>query len=129
MIPPRLLRQINKLNAIACGPGAIRMPKEVSRLQVAFRNRSSNADKGTREFWKTFLPQVQFHNPNLPIAVTRYEQDAQSPSITVQFADGTEKKLDTKKKTATQVLKLLLSNSGATQVAEDELPKIEMPQY
>lgn len=66
-------RQIARLNSIASGPGAIKLPANITRLNLKFeKNAINRGHLGAQRFWKDMLPQVQFHNPQIPISVQRY---------------------------------------------------------
>lgn len=67
----RIPRQLARLNAIARGPGAVRLPAEVKSINLAFKYQNKNGHMGPRKFWQDSLPQVQFHNQTVPIAVER----------------------------------------------------------
>lgn len=67
----RIPRQIYQLNKISRGPAAVRLPPNVQSINLSFKAQNANGHMGPRKFWREFLPQVQFHNPNLPISVNR----------------------------------------------------------
>lgn len=87
-----LTRQLLQLSRISCGPGAIAMPSNVTKLRFEFLDGA----KGPKTFWRQHLPQVQFHNPSLPITVIKHSQEAKPnfpPEFIVDFANGQQKRL------------------------------------
>jgi hypothetical protein len=65
-------RNIKQMNKIASGPGALKVPSSVSSIKLQFSPKNLEA----RHFWKQVLPQIQFHNPELPIAVQRFDESS-----------------------------------------------------
>ncbi|KAA8906494.1 hypothetical protein TRICI_005159 [Trichomonascus ciferrii] len=125
----KIARQINRLNAIANGPGAIRLPATVNSLHVAYRLKHSSYDDGAKRFSKSTLPQVQFHNPHVSISVEKYETSDRTPELTVKFQDGTQQVLDVKKKTAQDILTNLMQTTNSEPVPEAEIPIIRLAEF
>jgi large subunit ribosomal protein MRP49 len=83
-------RQLAKLNLLASGPGSVKLPPSISRLNLKFQKGGiASGHLGAQRFWKDMLPRVQFHNPQLPISVQRYSKEStetgEKPVLTVIF--------------------------------------------
>ncbi|CAN6671921.1 large ribosomal subunit protein mL61 [Trichomonascus vanleenenianus] len=127
-ISPRVAAAIRQLNAVSKGPGSITLPTTVNYLRLSFREKNrSSIDHGAVRFWKKMLPRVQFHNPQLPIAVTKYTvKSGRTPTLQVHFADGSKKVLDVSKKNEQEILKQLIQETEATVIPKEERPEIKI---
>lgn len=125
----RIARQISRLNAIAQGPGAIRLPKEINGLHIAFRLKHSSYDKGAQAFTKGPLKQLQFHNPQIPMSVEKYETSERTPQVIIKLNDGTEKVLDVKKQSSEEILNQLIERAGGETISESEIPIIRTGEH
>ncbi|ANB12709.1 mitochondrial 54S ribosomal protein MRP49 [Sugiyamaella lignohabitans] len=126
-----LNRQLARLNSIAKGAGSVRVPTNVTGLSLRLSTR--RPAKGAKSFWRENLPQVQFHNPSLPITVKKVtaEQEAagEKISLSISFEDGTSKSVETTERTSEQILEDFVAASGASQVPENEIPVLKRPSF
>ncbi|KAF5104146.1 hypothetical protein DV451_000886 [Geotrichum candidum] len=124
----RIPRQLARLNAIARGPGAIKLPANVKAINLSFKFQNKDGHMGPRKFWQKNLPQVQFHNPATPISVSRKfavtpEEAGKVPAVlSITFADGSEKSVNVKHKHSDEILEDLIRLTEATPVPIEEQP-------
>ncbi|RDI78133.1 hypothetical protein Vi05172_g11859 [Venturia inaequalis] len=41
----------------------------------------ANTTKYSRQFWKQILPRLKYHNPSIPISVSRFQDRTQAPKL------------------------------------------------
>ncbi|KAF2446740.1 hypothetical protein P171DRAFT_519109 [Karstenula rhodostoma CBS 690.94] len=71
------MRKLRELLWIRNGPGAIQLPKEVTKISVEFHKKLIGSQhRGARHFWHDILPRIKYRNPALPISVTRHADPA-----------------------------------------------------
>ncbi|KAH7090757.1 CI-B8 domain-containing protein [Paraphoma chrysanthemicola] len=63
-----------------CGPGALILPKEVSKISMEFNTKLYGGHRGARKFWREMLPRIKYRNPTIPISISRHT-DADGPSL------------------------------------------------
>ncbi|KAL1605320.1 hypothetical protein SLS60_004868 [Paraconiothyrium brasiliense] len=65
---------ISLLLWIRNGPGAIQLPKEVTKISVEFHKKLIGSHhRGARHFWHEILPRIKYRNPTVPISVIRHD--------------------------------------------------------
>ncbi|KAF1917105.1 hypothetical protein BDU57DRAFT_517593 [Ampelomyces quisqualis] len=74
------MRKLRELLWIRCGPGALILPKEVSKISMEFNHKFNGGHLGARRFWRTMLPRIKFRNPSVPITIARHH-DPDGPSL------------------------------------------------
>lgn len=127
----RVARQLARLNAIACGPGAVRVPPSVVGVHLSFKFQYENGHMGPRKFWRENLPQVQFHNPGLSISVERkyansVDDTATIPAhLSIKFQDGKEQVINVQHKHSNEILKSFIEATGATVIPVEEQPVLK----
>lgn len=121
VLPRGVTRQLNRLNALTSGPGAIRLPADVLRLELRLNRFVGENNIGAKQFWRNDLPPIQFYNPQLPISVRRFEpENARKSEIIVEFSDGSSKVISADNKQPSQILKELVEETGAFEIDADE---------
>lgn len=116
-----LNRQITRLNAIANGPGAVLVSNNVAKINLVFKD----GFKPGKRFWRQTLPQVQFHNPSLPISVTKFPKDEDSSKLSeliVEFKDGQQKKAFIGDKPFESIIDDLIKLTDAKPVPQEDIP-------
>ncbi|KAJ4355930.1 uncharacterized protein N0V89_003955 [Didymosphaeria variabile] len=74
---PRLQDTRQALLWIRNGPGAIQLPKEVTKISMEFHKKLIGSHhRGARHFWHEMLPRIKYRNPALPISITRHDDPA-----------------------------------------------------
>ncbi len=123
-------RQVARLNNISFGPGAIKVPSNVVEIDLLFKIMNKDGHMGARKFWQQNLPQIQFHNPNLPIKVQRVrvekpEDHARIPAtLTIKFNDGSEQTINCKYRHSNEILEDFIDKTRASKVPVTEIPLI-----
>lgn len=125
VLPRGVTRHITRLNALSTGPGAIRLPADVLRLELRLNRFVGEHNIGAKQFWRNDLPPIQFYNPQLPISVRRFEpENARKSELIVEFSDGSSKVVAAENKQPSQILKELVEATGAFQIEADEQVKL-----
>ncbi|KAF9698529.1 hypothetical protein EKO04_003430 [Ascochyta lentis] len=65
-------RKLQQLLWIRCGPGALVLPKEVSKISMEFNTKLYGGHRGARKFWREMLPRLKFRNPSISMQVSRH---------------------------------------------------------
>ncbi|ODQ67970.1 mitochondrial MRP49p [Nadsonia fulvescens var. elongata DSM 6958] len=124
----QITKQISALNRICRGPGAVKLPNDITGLKLQFKYQNSNGHMGAKKFWRETLPQIQFHNPAIPMAVIRteaatVEENQTIPAtLLVRYSNGEEKSLDIKEKHSSVILNEFIQLTKAQKVAEKDIP-------
>ncbi|KAF2866068.1 hypothetical protein BDV95DRAFT_584825 [Massariosphaeria phaeospora] len=74
------MRKLRELLWVRVGPGAIILPKEVSKITMEFCKKLEGGHRGPRHFWHEMLPRVKYRNPSIPIHISRHSDPA-GPSL------------------------------------------------
>ncbi|KAH9875446.1 hypothetical protein J1614_004938, partial [Plenodomus biglobosus] len=74
------MRKLQTLFWVKFGPGALVLPKEVSKLGMEFNVKLYGGHRGARKFWHEMLPRLKYRNPSIPMEVNRHNQ-AEGPSV------------------------------------------------
>ncbi|KAI9825040.1 MAG: hypothetical protein M1826_007118 [Phylliscum demangeonii] len=65
------VRACHQLLNVRLGPGAAVLPSEIKRIHVEVPWKINNGNRGARHFWRNHLPRLKYHNPTVPITVSR----------------------------------------------------------
>ncbi|KAF2130916.1 hypothetical protein P153DRAFT_395319 [Dothidotthia symphoricarpi CBS 119687] len=65
---------------IRCGPGALTLPKEITKIRMEYNTKIYGGHQGARKFWRDMLPRIKYRNPAIPIEVARHK-DPSGPSL------------------------------------------------
>ncbi|ROW17219.1 hypothetical protein VPNG_01201 [Cytospora leucostoma] len=90
-------KRMNKLKAqlmnVRNGPGAAKLPPNVTKIHMEFAHKWDDGHFGSRKFWGDYLPRLKYHNPQIPMIVnrTREQQGPATLSIYVKSNTTTEK--------------------------------------
>ncbi|KAG9248188.1 50S ribosomal protein-like protein Mrp49 [Calycina marina] len=82
------MRALRTLLAIRLGPGAAILPPEVTRIHLDFAFRINGGHRGARHFWRQFLPRLKYHNPGVPMTVTRHEAFSSPATLTIHYTSA-----------------------------------------
>ncbi|KAF2651950.1 hypothetical protein K491DRAFT_696012 [Lophiostoma macrostomum CBS 122681] len=66
------MRNLRELLWVRIGPGALLLPKEVTKLGLEFSKNKVGGHMGPRKFWREMLPRIKFHNPTIPVEIRRH---------------------------------------------------------
>lgn len=128
LFPKGVKKQLGKLNRITTGPGALKLPEKISGITLRFDAYVKQPCVGSKQFWRSHLPAIQFYNPTVPISVQRYTDNSQ-PELVIKFDDGTSKSMDIKGKNVETILEAFIQESKATAIAENEQVKLGESEY
>lgn len=53
------------------GPGAAKLPPNVTKIHMEFAHKWDDGHYGSRNFWRDHLPRLKYHNPQVPMVVNR----------------------------------------------------------
>ncbi|KAL1600019.1 hypothetical protein SLS59_006093 [Nothophoma quercina] len=81
-------RKLQELLWIRCGPGALILPKEVSKISMEFNTKIYGGHRGARKFWREMLPRIKYRNPSIPIEISRHNS-AEGPALLHIFTKST----------------------------------------
>ncbi|ODQ77286.1 hypothetical protein BABINDRAFT_10194 [Babjeviella inositovora NRRL Y-12698] len=132
----RVATQAEKLNRIAgvSNPSAaIRInTANVTSFNALMPSNVNLKQIGLKDFWRTYLPVVKFHNPEFPISVQRVhvsglEQAAKVPAVlTITKASGEKVEIDCLGKSSGSIWNEVLEKLQGSfeNVALEEIPTI-----
>ncbi|KAF2404874.1 50S ribosomal protein-like protein Mrp49 [Trichodelitschia bisporula] len=83
------MRRLRTLLAIRIGPGAAVLPPTVSRIHMDFAVRINQGHRGPRHFWRHMLPRLKYHNPAVPMTISRTEDQTAPATLSVWLRDST----------------------------------------
>ncbi|KAF2016970.1 hypothetical protein BU24DRAFT_420009 [Aaosphaeria arxii CBS 175.79] len=129
----RHLREV-RLLWIRTGPGALILPKEVSKISLEFHEKIEGGHRGAKKFWRTMLPRIKYRNPSVPIQITRHKNPSgpatlniftkPTPSSAAAAAPTTPThSVDIKEMPELEVLAQLVSRTGAVEIQMTEEEK------
>ncbi|KAH8710080.1 CI-B8 domain-containing protein [Phaeosphaeriaceae sp. PMI808] len=128
------MRKLHELLWIRCGPGALILPKEVSKISMEFNTKLYGGHRGARKFWREMLPRIKYRNPSIPIAIERhseptgpsllhiYTHASSSPAAADQAPTHT---IDIRDQEEAQILDALVKAVGATPIAPTPQEEVE----
>lgn len=67
------------------GSGAIVLPNDIRELHLQFAPKINNGHAGARKFWRIALPRIKYHNPSIPMIVTRTKDQTSAATLTLTF--------------------------------------------
>ncbi|PRT56139.1 54S ribosomal protein MRP49, mitochondrial [Wickerhamiella sorbophila] len=117
ILPKGVKKQLQRLNTLTTGPGALTLPKSLTRVDLMFQKSVKEQGIGAKQFWRQYLPPIQFYNPDVVISVRRFEDASQRPLLTLEYAEGNKKEIPIATKSAEEVLEILVKE-GAEKVAK-----------
>ncbi|KUJ18245.1 uncharacterized protein LY89DRAFT_781321 [Mollisia scopiformis] len=79
-----------QLLAVRLGPGAAILPPEVTRIHMNFAIGVEDGHYGSRKFWRNCLPRLKYHNPAIPMTVSRTADQLGPALMTVHFISAAE---------------------------------------
>ncbi|TAQ89121.1 hypothetical protein B7494_g2517 [Chlorociboria aeruginascens] len=88
----KLLKRMAKLRtllAIRLGPGAAILPSEVRLIHMDFAMAGKDGHKGSRLFWRKYLPRMKYHNPAVSMTVNGTASLEGPALMTIHFTDPT----------------------------------------
>lgn len=71
------------------GSGAIVLPNDVREVHLQFAPKINNGHGGARKFWRNALPRIKYHNPSIPMTVTRIKDQETPATLTLSFGRTT----------------------------------------
>ena len=71
------------------GSGAIVLPNDVRQVHLQFAPKINNGHAGARKFWRNALPRLKYHNPAIPMTVTRLKDQRSPATLTLSFGKPT----------------------------------------
>ncbi|KUI67653.1 54S ribosomal protein MRP49, mitochondrial [Cytospora mali] len=89
----RRLNNLKTLMSVRNGPGAAKLPANVTKIHMEFAHKWNDGHYGSRNFWRDHLPRLKYHNPHIPMIVNR-THDQHGPatlSIYVRTPDAEKK--------------------------------------
>ncbi|PNS17010.1 Mannan endo-1,6-alpha-mannosidase DCW1 [Sphaceloma murrayae] len=78
--------RMRRLLAIRLGPGALKLPKDVSRIHLRFAPQMYQGHMGPRKFWRHELVRLKYHNPAVSMTIDRNIRQSDEALMTVFFA-------------------------------------------
>ncbi|KAF2185183.1 hypothetical protein K469DRAFT_707965 [Zopfia rhizophila CBS 207.26] len=109
------MRKLRELLWIRVGPGALILPKEVSKISMEFNTKINGGHRGARKFWREMLPRIKYRNPAIPIQISRHN-DANGPAKLYIYTSPSSPSSTTDQNSTTT------TNSTATQTPETAKP-------
>lgn len=70
------------------GPGAAKLPANVTKIHMEFAHKWNDGNLGSRKFWRDHLPRLKYHNPQVPMIVNR-TRDQHGPATLSIYVRGT----------------------------------------
>ncbi|TQS38456.1 hypothetical protein Golomagni_01038 [Golovinomyces magnicellulatus] len=84
--------KLHKLLSIKVGPAAVSLPANIVGIHLAISKKKSTESnaihQSAKKFWHKFLPQLKYHNPQVPITVDRQVEPTCSSELTIYFNDS-----------------------------------------
>lgn len=69
------------------------LPNDVRQVHLQFAPKINNGHAGARKFWRNALPRIKYHNPAIPITVTRLKDQKSHATLTLSFGGFTASSL------------------------------------
>ncbi|KAL5612158.1 hypothetical protein BROUX41_000298 [Berkeleyomyces rouxiae] len=80
--------KLRNLLKIRFGPGAAVMPPNVTRIHMDFSRNMKGGHMGPRKFWQEILPRLKYHNPSVPMIVSRRMATEGPATMTIYLRNG-----------------------------------------
>lgn len=88
----RIGMRMNKLKSqlvsVRNGPGAAKLPSNVTKIHMEFAHRLNDGHMGPRKFWKENLPRLKYHNPEVPMIVNRTHEQTGPATLSIYMSGG-----------------------------------------
>ena len=65
------------------------LPNDVKEVHLHFAPKINNGHAGARKFWTNDLPRIKYHNPSIPMTVTRTTDQTTPATLTLSFGRTT----------------------------------------
>jgi large subunit ribosomal protein MRP49 len=75
-----------QLVSIRNGPGAAKLPSNVTKIHMEFARRLNDGHMGGRKFWKENLPRLKYHNPEVPMIVNRTQEQTGPATLSIYMS-------------------------------------------
>ncbi|KAI8879178.1 hypothetical protein K501DRAFT_336274 [Backusella circina FSU 941] len=82
------------IKQLTTGPGASKLPSNVSKIALTFALKGKNESAGARHFLQENLPRIQYNNPSIEYEVNKVLDNTIKPSVTVHFSTGSSKSFE-----------------------------------
>ncbi|KAI7903002.1 uncharacterized protein BX663DRAFT_509163 [Cokeromyces recurvatus] len=82
------------LKHLTSGPGAAKLPSNVSKITLTFALKGKNESASARHFLRENLPRIQYNNPHVNYEVNKTLDATTTPKIAVHFSNGRSKEID-----------------------------------
>ncbi|QDS73557.1 hypothetical protein FKW77_001006 [Venturia effusa] len=63
--------------SITAGPGAGKLPPTVQKIHLELAEDIQPQQYGPKQFWRHILPRLKYHNPSIPMSVSRFQDRTQ----------------------------------------------------
>ncbi|KAK7746985.1 hypothetical protein SLS53_002173 [Cytospora paraplurivora] len=87
-------KRMNKLKAlmnVRNGPGAAKLPPNVTKIHMEFAHKWDDGNFGSRKFWRDHLPRLKYHNPQVPMIVNRTREQHGPATLSIYVKSNNEK--------------------------------------
>ncbi|KAK2607661.1 hypothetical protein N8I77_006324 [Diaporthe amygdali] len=87
----RIGMRMNKLKSLVGvrnGPGAAKLPANVTKIHMEFGHKWNDGHLGPRKFWRENLPRLKYHNPEVPMIVNRTHDQAGPATLSIYMSGG-----------------------------------------
>lgn len=68
------------------GPGAAKLPTNVTKIHLEFAHRINDGHMGGRKFWQENLPRLKYHNPEVPMIVNRTHEQTGPATLSIYMS-------------------------------------------
>lgn len=65
------------------------LPDDVKEVHLHFAPKINNGHAGARKFWRNALPRIKYHNPAIPMTVTRTKDQTMPATLVLSFGRTT----------------------------------------
>ncbi|KAG6360518.1 hypothetical protein INS49_011580 [Diaporthe citri] len=85
----RIGMRMNKLKSLVNvrnGPGAAKLPTNVTKIHLEFAHKWNDGHMGSRKFWRENLPRLKYHNPDVPMIVNRTHEQTGPATLSIYMS-------------------------------------------
>ncbi|ROV89213.1 hypothetical protein VMCG_09894 [Cytospora schulzeri] len=82
------LNNLKTLMNVRNGPGAAKLPANVTKIHMEFAHKWNDGHFGSRNFWRDHLPRLKYHNPHVPMVVNRTREQHGPATLTIYVRGG-----------------------------------------
>lgn len=68
------------------GPGAAKLPANVTKIHMEFAHKFNDGHMGGRRFWRENLPRLKYHNPEVPMIVNRTHEQTGPATLSIYMS-------------------------------------------